>query len=111
MRLGPSTRMGASGNRAWRAGHHLSTQDSGRRPEKTGQDRAALAPCPHGEEGSPVISVTRLGGQEIVVNAELIQLIEAMPDTHLTLTDGRQLIVMECPDEIVARIIAYRRAA
>lgn len=58
-----------------------------------------------------MIALTRLGGQELVVNAELIELVEAMPDTHITLTDGRQLIVQESPDEVVARVIAYRRAA
>jgi flagellar protein FlbD len=58
-----------------------------------------------------VITVTRLDGAELVVNAELIELIEATPDTHLTLTDGRQMIVKEAPDEVVARVIAYRRAA
>ena len=58
-----------------------------------------------------MITVTRLHGAELVVNAELIELVEATPDTHLTLTDGRQLIVQEAPDEIVARVIAYRRAA
>jgi len=46
-----------------------------------------------------------------VVNAELLVLVEAMPDTHLTMTDGRQLIVQESPDEVVARVIAYRRTA
>jgi flagellar protein FlbD len=58
-----------------------------------------------------VITVTRLHGAELVVNAEMIELVEAKPDTHLTLIDGRQLIVTEAPDEIVARVIAYRRAA
>ncbi|MFN8635373.1 MAG: flagellar FlbD family protein [Chloroflexota bacterium] len=58
-----------------------------------------------------MITVTRLDGVELVVNAELIQLVEATPDTHLTLTDGRKLIVQEPPDEVVARVIAYRRAA
>jgi flagellar protein FlbD len=58
-----------------------------------------------------VITVTRLDGAELVVNAELIELVEAMPDTHLTLTDGRKLIVKETPDTVVARVIAYRRAA
>jgi len=58
-----------------------------------------------------VISVTRLDGSEVVVNAELLVLVEAMPDTHLTMTDGRQLIVQESPDEVVARVIAYRRTA
>jgi flagellar protein FlbD len=58
-----------------------------------------------------MISVTRLDGSEVVVNAELLMLVEAMPDTHLTLTDGRQLIVQESSDEVVARVIAYRRTA
>jgi flagellar protein FlbD len=46
-----------------------------------------------------------------VVNAELLVLVEANPDTHLTLMDGRQLIVRETPDEVVASVIAYRRTA
>ncbi|MCC7367212.1 MAG: flagellar FlbD family protein [Chloroflexi bacterium] len=58
-----------------------------------------------------MISVTRLDGTELVVNAELIELVEATPDTHLTLVDGRNLIVQEAPAEVVARVIAYRRAA
>ena len=58
-----------------------------------------------------MISVTRLDGSEVVVNAELIELVEATPDTHLTLTDGRQLIVREGTDEVVAKVIAYRRSA
>jgi flagellar protein FlbD len=58
-----------------------------------------------------MIAVTRLDGSEVVVNAELLVLVEAMPDTHLTLMDGRQLIVREPPDEVVARVIAYRREA
>jgi flagellar protein FlbD len=56
-----------------------------------------------------MIGVSRLDGSEIVVNAELIEIVEATPDTHLTLTDGKRLIVLESPDEIVARVIAYRR--
>jgi len=58
-----------------------------------------------------MITVTRLDGDELVVNAELIELVEAKPDTHLTLVDGRNLIVQEPPAEIVARVIAYRRSA
>jgi flagellar protein FlbD len=58
-----------------------------------------------------MITVTRLDGNELVVNAELIELVEAKPDTHLTLVGGRNLIVQETPDEIVAQVIAYRRAA
>ncbi len=58
-----------------------------------------------------MITVSRLDGSEVVVNAELIELVEATPDTHLTLTDGKRLIVREAPNEVVARVIAYRRSA
>ena len=58
-----------------------------------------------------MITVSRLDGSEVVVNAELIELIEATPDTHLTLTDGKRLIVRETPEVVVARVIAYRRTA
>ena len=58
-----------------------------------------------------MITVTRLDGSEVVVNAELIELVEATPDTHLTLTDGKHLIVREAPEVVVARVIAYRRTA
>lgn len=58
-----------------------------------------------------MINVTRLDGTELVVNAELIELVEATPDTHLSLMDGRTLIVQESPAEVVARVVAYRRAA
>ena len=58
-----------------------------------------------------MITVSRLDGSEVVVNAELIELVEATPDTHLTLRDGKHLIVREAPDVVVARVIAYRRTA
>jgi flagellar protein FlbD len=44
-----------------------------------------------------------------VVNSDLIEVVEATPDTHLTLTTGRKLIVRETPAEVVALVIEYRR--
>jgi flagellar protein FlbD len=58
-----------------------------------------------------MIKVSRLDGTEFVVNAELIELIETTPDTVLSLTDGDKYIVREPLDEVVARVIAYRRSA
>jgi flagellar protein FlbD len=58
-----------------------------------------------------MIRVSRLDGSQIVVNAELIELVEATPDTHLSLTDGKRLIVRESTDDVVERVIAYRRRA
>ena len=58
-----------------------------------------------------MITLSRLDGSEFIVNAELIELIEAMPDTHVALTDGKHLIVREAAEEVVARVVHYRRVA
>jgi flagellar protein FlbD len=55
-----------------------------------------------------VIHVHRLRGESMYVNADLIESIEATPDTVLTLVDGRRLIVDECPEVVVERFVAFR---
>ncbi len=55
-----------------------------------------------------LISVTRLNGDEIRINADLIETLEATPDTLVTLTTGKRMMVSESVDEVVARAIAYR---
>jgi len=57
-----------------------------------------------------VISVTRLNGTEIVVNADLIETIEATPDTVVTLVDGKKYVVHETTEEVVERIRQFRAA-
>lgn len=56
-----------------------------------------------------MIPVTRLDGGALVVNAELILTIESTPDTALSLTNGDKLFVRESPDEVIARVVGYRR--
>lgn len=58
-----------------------------------------------------MISITRLGGQEMWVNADLIELVETTPDTIITLTTGKKVLVRETPEQICARVLRYRRAA
>ncbi len=57
-----------------------------------------------------MIKVTRLGGKELVVNAELIRFVEATPDTILSLASGEKLVVQESVDEVIRRCIEYGRA-
>jgi flagellar protein FlbD len=57
-----------------------------------------------------MIKLTRLNGDEFVVNAELIRFIESRPDTYVTLTTDEKLIVRESVDEVVHRAICYARA-
>jgi flagellar protein FlbD len=58
-----------------------------------------------------MIRLAKLKSQdEFVLNAELIETIEETPDTVVTLTNGKKLIVEESMDEIVRRVMEYRRA-
>ncbi|HEY3364736.1 MAG TPA: flagellar FlbD family protein [Symbiobacteriaceae bacterium] len=58
-----------------------------------------------------MIKVTKLRAQEpeLVVNAELIETVEATPDTVITLTTGHKIIVHETVDEIIRMVVAYQR--
>jgi len=44
-----------------------------------------------------------------VVNAELIELIESTPDTILTLTTGKKIMVKESVEEVVEKVKVYMR--
>ncbi|MGH7330479.1 MAG: flagellar FlbD family protein [Polyangiaceae bacterium] len=57
-----------------------------------------------------MIALRRLNNQPIVVNCDLIESIEATPDTVVTLTSGNKLIVRDSPDEIRRRVIEFKRA-
>jgi flagellar protein FlbD len=55
--------------------------------------------------------MTRLDGTQFYVNAEFIQSVESTPDTHVVLLNGHSYVVREPDEEIVERIIEYRRGA
>jgi flagellar protein FlbD len=55
-----------------------------------------------------MIELTRLNGNPMVLNSDLIKTAEASPDTMLTLINGEKLIVREEIDEVVERVLAYR---
>ena len=55
-----------------------------------------------------MIELTRLNGNTMMLNSDLIKTAEASPDTMLTLINGEKLIVRESCDEVVERILAYR---
>jgi flagellar protein FlbD len=57
-----------------------------------------------------MIHLTRLNRLPLVLNADLIESIEATPDTVISLTTGQKLVVLEPAAEIVERVIEFRRA-
>ena len=57
-----------------------------------------------------MIKLTHLGGEPFILNAELIQYVEARPDTFITLTTGQRLVVTETMDEVLRRAVLYQQA-
>lgn len=58
-----------------------------------------------------MVKVTRLDGSEFYVNAEFILSVESTPDTHIVMVSGPSYVVTERDDEVIDRILEYRRAA
>ncbi|PIQ26834.1 hypothetical protein COW36_00625 [bacterium (Candidatus Blackallbacteria) CG17_big_fil_post_rev_8_21_14_2_50_48_46] len=57
-----------------------------------------------------MIKLTRLDGRKFIVNAELIEMFEATPETVVTLTiDKKRMVVRESVDEVWRKVIDYKR--
>ena len=56
-----------------------------------------------------MIDVTRMNGKQFTLNSDLIETIEETPDTVLTLTTGKKIIVKESRQEIKNLVILYRK--
>jgi flagellar protein FlbD len=57
-----------------------------------------------------MIVVKKINGQEIIVNCDLIQTIEFSPHAVMSLTTGEKIIVDETRDDILEKVIEYKRA-
>ena len=56
-----------------------------------------------------MIPLTRLNGSRFFLNAEHIQLVEALPDTHVLLTNGQQYVVREPAQQVADLTLAYQQ--
>jgi flagellar protein FlbD len=56
-----------------------------------------------------VIKVTRLNGAEYYINPHQIETLEVRPDATLQMLSGKIIVVKEGVDELIDRIVAYRR--
>jgi flagellar protein FlbD len=56
-----------------------------------------------------MIKVTRINDSELVINADLIEFVEAIPDTIISLTTGKKIMVRETIDEIIERAASFKR--
>jgi len=57
-----------------------------------------------------VIQLTRLNQVPLVVNADLIEHLEMTPDTLIVLTTGQKILVRETPNEIIDKVVRFRRS-
>ena len=56
-----------------------------------------------------MINITRLNDKELIINSDLIECIEATPDTTITMTTGKKVIAKESIDELIDRIVTFKR--
>ena len=56
-----------------------------------------------------MIALRRLNNSPIMVNPDLIESLEATPDTVVTLTNGNKLLVRDTMDEIRDKIVEFKR--
>lgn len=57
-----------------------------------------------------MIVVKKINCIEIVLNAELIETVESHGDTVISLTNGNKIIVKDTVEEIIEKVLAYRRS-
>ncbi len=57
-----------------------------------------------------MIRLTRLNNQPLMVNSDLIKFVEQSPDTLITLITGEKIVVRESAEDVLARLIEFRRS-
>lgn len=56
-----------------------------------------------------MIELTRLNGKKFLLNAELVETVEALPDTTLRLTNGKTYVVKEDCQSVLNALLGYRQ--
>ena len=56
-----------------------------------------------------MIKLTRLNDTQLVINAEMIEFVEAIPATIVSLVSGKKIMVSESVDAVIEEVIEYKR--
>jgi flagellar protein FlbD len=56
-----------------------------------------------------MIDVMRLDGKRYWINPHMIESMEENPDLTLTMLSGKKIVIRNSPEEVINKIIAYRR--
>ena len=55
-----------------------------------------------------MIKLTRLDGSEMFLNPDLIEILEEIPDTHITLSNGNKYLFLEPAQVVIERIVSFK---
>lgn len=55
-----------------------------------------------------MIKVTRLNNKAFYINSDLIEILESTPDTVITLTNGKKVVIKETPESVIEKIIEFK---
>jgi flagellar protein FlbD len=56
-----------------------------------------------------MVRLTRINECPLYLNSDLIEFIETTPDTVITMVNGGKVLVKESPEEVVKRVVEFRR--
>jgi flagellar protein FlbD len=57
-----------------------------------------------------MIQLTRINRKPLVLNSDLIEHVEVTPDTMISMMTGQKFMVLESADEVIQKVIAFRKA-
>ena len=55
-----------------------------------------------------MIDLTAMNNKQFILNAETIEKVEQVPETLITLTNGKKYIVLENVEDVVDKVIKYK---
>ncbi|MEZ5359886.1 MAG: flagellar FlbD family protein [Candidatus Zixiibacteriota bacterium] len=58
-----------------------------------------------------MITVTKLNGNRLVINSDLIEFVEEIPDTIITLVNGTKIMVQETSEDVILKVAEFKRLA
>ena len=56
-----------------------------------------------------MVKLTLYNDADVIVNADLIEFVERTPDTLITLTTGKKVMVRESVEDVITKVVSYRR--
>ena len=57
-----------------------------------------------------MIKLMRLNDSKLVINAEMIEFVEAIPDTIVSLVSGKKIMVTESVDQVIEQVVNFKKS-